>query len=311
MKSFLLAAVLVAACGKSSDAPVIEQKALPPAPPPPRPAPTAPGVDLAKVAALIPAGMETITRFGPRGPVLDMLGSLADAATSAARPPCYAALTGQITDLFAFANVHTKRSVLVVTGALPRKDVEACVAQIFTKDPYKLTVGADGDLATFTLAGGEPIYAAFRDGAVVAGDKQVVTDVLTAARATEPWAQRLAALPATFQIMEMASVDPIATKLFGVPTTGYDAVGVTERPAKAHVVVHAATPADAKTIADKLAAGTVAWGIPVSPALAGALAKLPVAVHGNDVAIEVEQALFAGIADEELAKLGQALTGAE
>ena len=305
---FLVAVGLLSACSSKPD-PVIE--AVPTKPTAPVVAIAKPGTELAKVAALVPSGMETITRFGARGPIVDMLGSLADSASTTGRPPCWGALVPKLTDMISFANVHTKRSVTVLTGDLPRKDVEACVAQVFAKDPYVVKVGADGDLATFTMADGEPIYAAWKDGMIVAGDKQIVTDVLTAARAAEPWAARLAALPATFQMMEMASIDPIATRLFGVTTTGYDVIGITERPAKAHVVIHATSAADAAMIVQKLATNTVAWGVVMPAAFGEAIKKTPAAVNGTDVDVAIEQANFAAVDAVDLAKLGRAITGAE
>jgi hypothetical protein len=308
VKSIAAVLLLVCACSNKSADPVIVDQPPPPAKTAPAPAaPAKPAVDLAKVAAMIPAGMQTVTRFGARGEIVEMIGALGDAQTQ----PCWQALIPKMTDMFSFANIHTQKSVAVVTGDLPRKDVEACVAQVFAKDPYKVAIGADGDLATFAMAGGDPIYVAWKDGLVVAGDKSAVTEALTAPRATENWAARLSALPPTFQLMEMASIDPIATTLLGVPTTGYDMVGVTERPAKAHVIIHATSPADAAAIAKKVGANDIQWGAEMPAAFGDAIRKTTVAVKGSDVDVLVDQANFAGVPDEDLAKLGRLLTGGE
>ena len=202
--------------------------------------------DVAAIAKLIPASLTVVSRSTADGPIVKAVGALGHAD----QQPCWTALVAKITTTWSFGNVRTDHTAIVLVGDLPRKEVEACIATIFSSTAVPVAIGSDGSGATFTLQD-DQLYAVWQDGMIIAGNKAVVNDVLHGPRATYAWGPRIVGLGATSKLA-MASTDPITDTLFGIKTDGYDLTLVSDKPAKGIAVIHARSAADADAIAKKV-----------------------------------------------------------
>ena len=123
---------------------------------------------------------------------------------------------------YAFQDASRELSVIVLEGDLPRAEIESCLPEALKSSPFPITIEQDGEYAVFVAGEMGKVYATWRDGFVFASTKEGIEAVTNGPRSKEPWPQRLARLPKAQMIS--ASIDPVAGKLFGLSSAGYDLV---------------------------------------------------------------------------------------
>jgi len=142
------------------------------------------------------------------------------------------------------------------------------------------------------------VYAMWRDGFVFVSTKEGLDAVMTGPRSTEPWAARLARLPAAEMVS--TSNDRIAATVLGVPSPGYDLVIDSMVESRGKLIVRLGSAADAAKVAKQITDNTIPWP-PTPPAKLGeAVAKLPVAVVGTTVEVQFDRKIFEAVTGEAL-----------
>ena len=215
----------------------------------------------------------------------------------AEKAPCWTSLVEKVTGSFSFQDTSRELTVIILEGHLPRAEVESCVPEAMKSTPLPVTVERDGELSVFAGEMGK-VYAAWHDDLVFISTKAGIDAVLTGPRSKEPWADRLAQLPKA--PMVSTSIDPAATKLLGLPSSGYDLVITDPGQGKGTLIVRFGSPSDAAAAAKQVAENTIKWPPTPPQQLGETLAKLPMKVRGANLEIEFDRQAFGAMDGEQL-----------
>lgn len=261
----------------------------PPPKPAPAPAPAAPAGD--DVADLITADAIGVGRFAAGNvAILTAVEGLI-----APVPPCWTHLVGQVRAAYQI-EVGPGAAYHVFDGALPQDEVEACVHELRSLEPY---VGHDGAVDEIIVRGGR-LYLAWRGGLVIAASRRPLVEAALAVRSPTlagTWRARLAALrPGA---MAAWRSDAIITNLVGVRTVDYqivvDFVGADPPGLAGAVVARFADPDAAALAAARLRAGAASSTLAPPPEVVAALQRLVITVRGAELEARFDERTFAGV----------------
>ena len=250
----------------------------------------------------MPDVVATVTQYTGMDPTITMI-----AGFGAAKAPCWSALVAKVKGSYAFQDASRELSVIILEGDLSRAEVEGCLPEALASSPFPITIEKDGEYAVFVAGEMGKVYATWRDGLLFASTKEGIEAVTNGPRSKEPWPQRLARLPKAQMIS--ASIDPVAGKLFGLSSSGYDLVVDDMEHGRGKVLVSFGSPADAAAAAKQLTENTIKWPPTPPEKLGETLAKLPVTVRGPAVEITFDREAFGALDAEALDSYAKRVRG--
>lgn len=270
----LVGLVVLAACSKSS------------------PSGLAPTSSQQRIARHVPDVVTTVTQYFVPDPTIMMLSTL-----GAGEVPCWKALVAKVKGSYAFQDAAHELSVVILEGDLPRAEIEACVPSALTGQ-VAATIERDGEHAVFVVGELGKVYASWRDGLLFVSTKEGIEAVESGARSKEPWAQRLARLPRGQLIT--AAVDPLAGKLLGLPSPGYDIVVEDTLLGRGRLYLRLGSATDAAAAAKQIKENKVAWPGTPPVGLGDIVSTLPVTVRDDTVEIEFDRQRLGALDGEQL-----------